>query len=170
MKKVLLVLVTILLLSLTACNKEYDFVLFEGQDTVEINTTWEDAGAGLDMETYWKEATSIEGEVDATTLGQYDITYTITYDDITYQITRYVQVVDQTKPVITLNPGVDTIYVGNPWEDAGATVTDNSGEQLTVTISGEVDTNTIGTYEVVYTAVDSSGNESSLTRYVDVLE
>ena len=169
MKKIIIVLVVFLLLNLMACNKEYDFILFEGQDTVEINTTWEDAGAGLDMGSYWEEATSVEGEVDVTKLGQYEITYTITYDNNAYQITRYVQVVDQTKPIIKLNPGVDTIYLGNSWEDAGAIVTDNSGELLTVTVVGGVDTNTIGTYEVVYTAIDSSGNESSITRYVDVI-
>lgn len=170
MKKILPVFVVVLLLSLTACNKEYDFVLFEGQDTVEINTTWDDAGAGLDMETYWKEATGIEGEVDVTTLGQYDITYTITYEDINYQITRYVQVVDQTKPVITLNPGVDTIYVGQEWEDQLASVSDNSLEELMIVITGEVDTNTVGTYEITYSATDSSGNKAELIRYVDVIE
>ena len=78
--------------------------------------------------------------------------------------------VNQTKPEILLNAGLDTIQVGVVWEDAGATVSDNSGETLTITVAGTVDINTAGEYEITYTAEDSSGNIQVKTRYVNVVE
>ena len=170
MKRLIVVFLAILMFSLTGCNKEYEFVLYEGQDIVEINTAWEDAGAALDMKTYWKEAYIIEGEVDVTTLGIYEIKYSVTYREDTYHITRYVQVTDQTPPVIILNSGLDTLTLGSTWEDMGAIVTDNSGEEIVLSVNGEVNTSIAGTYEITYSATDSSGNETVLIRYVDILE
>ena len=53
----------------------------------------------------------------------------------------------------------------------GVTVTDNSGETPRLTIdSSQVDLSTPGAYSVSYTAVDSSGNKTTLTITVTVLE
>ena len=67
-------------------------------------------------------------------------------------------------PVITIlgdNPA--TVELGTAYTDAGATATDNSGSAV-VTSSGTVDTNTVGSYTITYTATDASGNSSSATR------
>lgn len=50
------------------------------------------------------------------------------------------------------------------------TVTDDSGEYSLEIDTSEVDLNTVGTYEVVYRATDSSGNETSRTIVVVVAE
>ena len=49
----------------------------------------------------------------------------------------------------------------------GAIVTDNSGEKIVLSVNGEVDTSIVGTYEITYSATDSSGNEIVLITYVD---
>ncbi len=69
-----------------------------------------------------------------------------------------------------MNLGVDTIKLGEDWQDASVTVTDNSLGEITLTVSGTVDTSTLGTYLITYTATDASGNTSSITRYVTVIE
>ena len=166
--KLKILFLLILLLSLSACQTTYEMELFEGQDTVEIHTEWEDMGAAIDMKTYWKLADNLDGEVDTSTLGTYSIIYYREYGGKMYSVTRYVQVVDQTAPVITLNPGLDSIQVGDEWEDAGATVYDNSLEELDITVTGNVNINIAGTYEIIYTAIDSSGNTTSVSRYVTV--
>lgn len=148
---------------------EIDFIINEGQDTVEINTAWEDAGA-LFIVDGEEEIIYSNDSIDTSKLGLYQINYEASHEDETYQLTRYVIITDQTSPVITLNPGVDTIQWRETWEDAGATVTDNSGEELTIQVSGTVDTDTVGTYEIIYEAEDSSGNTASVTRYVNVIE
>ena len=69
--------------------------------------------------------------------------------------TRTVTVVDTTAPVITVLSGTDTVEMGSTWTDAGATA--DGGE--TVTISGTVDTSTVGTYTITYSATDAEGND-----------
>ena len=80
--------------------------------------------------------------------------------------TRTVTVVDTTAPVISVTSGTDTVELGATWTDAGATA--DGGE--TVTTSGSVDTSTVGTYTITYSATDASGNTSSETRTVTVVD
>ena len=174
MRKILIALVILLVVGLSGCGDEtvvpeITFTLQDGQDTVEINTEWIDAGAVLSVDTLSHNATAV-GTVDTTVIGLYMVEYTYEYLEISYSLTRYVNVVDQTNPVITLNLGIDTITLDNTWTDAGATVTDNSGEVLTLTVTGTVDTTTAGTYEITYSATDSSGNITSIVRYVNIVE
>jgi hypothetical protein len=172
MKKILVIIpIILIILTLSACNskEEMYLVLLEGQDTVEINSTWEDAGAKFYVGNTEFQAVT-DDFVDTSRLGLQEIKYHNNYDGKKYEITRYVMVVDQMAPVITLNLGVDTLKQGETWVDAGATVVDNSLEELTIVVTGTVDTSTVGTYEITYTATDSSGNTSSIIRYVDVLK
>jgi len=127
-----------------------------GQDTVEINTEWTDAGALFVLNNVLIEMTT-EDEVDITSLG-------------IYSIMRYVVVTDQISPEIKLNLGIDTVIIGNEWTDAGVTISDNSDEAIGAVITGSVDINTPGRYQIIYTATDSSGNDNSVTRYVTVIE
>jgi hypothetical protein len=65
---------------------------------------------------------------------------------------------------------MDNIVVGNVWIDAGVTITDNSKEVIEAVVSGTVDINVPGTYQIIYTATDSSENTASVIRYVTVVE
>jgi hypothetical protein len=153
----------------TIISDEIYLKLNAGQDTVEINDEWTDAGAVfvINDEEYVMSTTD---SVDTSSIDVYTITYEYEYNDIVYSMTRIVVVLDQVAPEIELNLGVDTIVVGNEWVDAGVTIIDNSKEDITPTIEGQVDINTPGTYEITYTATDSSGNDTSITRYVTVIE
>ena len=71
---------------------------------------------------------------------------------------------DTIAPVVTVTSGTDTVEQGATWTDAGATA--DSGE--TVTASGAVDTSTIGSYTITYTATDASGNVGTAIRTVTV--
>ena len=153
----------------TFISEDIYLILFAGQDTVEINSEWIDAGAAfvLDDVEYMMETESI---VDITKLGLYRVTYNYEYNDQNYNIDRYVMVVDQVAPVVELNLGIDTVKVNDEWVDAGVTVTDNSGEELTAVRTGDVDTSVPGVYVISYLVVDSSGNEKTVLRYVTVIE
>ena len=132
-----------------------------GTDTAGQGGTWTDAGATADT----GETVITSGTVDTNTLGTYTITYTATdASGNTGTATRTVTVVDATAPVITVTPGTDTVSQFSTWTDAGATA--DTGE--TVTTSGTVDTNTLGTYTITYTATDASGNTGTATRTVTV--
>ena len=133
-----------------------------GTDTVGQGDTWTDAGATADT----GETVTASGTVDTSTIGSYTITYTATdAAGNTGTATRTVTVVDTTAPVITVTSGTDTVEGGSTWTDAGAT--SDTGE--TVTSSGAVDTNTLGTYTITYTATDAAGNTGTATRTVTVV-
>jgi len=78
---------------------------------------------------------------------------------------------DTTPPTITIkgdNPA--TITQGGTYTDAGASATDDvDGTVSVTTVSSDVDTSTVGTYHVVYSAKDSAGNEANATREVKVV-
>lgn len=79
---------------------------------------------------------------------------------------------DTTPPVITLigSPNV-SVTQGDNYTDEGATATDNVDGDLTsnITVSGNVDTATIGNYILTYNVSDSSGNSASVSRTITVV-
>lgn len=77
---------------------------------------------------------------------------------------------DVTAPVITIsgdNPA--QVIVGTTYTDAGATALDNIDPTVSVEATGTVDVNTIGTYEITYSATDQAGNSATAVRTVNVI-
>ena len=112
------------------------------------------------------ETVTTSGSVDVNTVGTYTITYSAT-DAAGNEgtATRTVTVVDTTAPVISVTSGTDTVELGATWTDAGATA--DGGE--TVTTSGSVDTSTVGTYTITYSATDAAGNTELLLELLQSL-
>lgn len=113
---------------------------------------------------------NVSGTVDVNTVEAYTITYTAT-DGVGNEatLTRTVQVVDTTPPVITLN-GANPLEVelgsGN-YVDPGATTDDGTP----VVTGGTVNTNAVGTYTITYDATDGEGNAAvQQTRTVQVVD
>jgi hypothetical protein len=153
----------------TIFSDEISIRLNSGVDTVEINSEWIDNGADLIINGGAHPMVTLD-TVDVSIPGIYKIHYTYTHGETVYEIDRYVMVIDQTPPVLTLNLGIDTILVGEEWIDVSATVVDNSNEAIEIVVTGTVNTSVAGTYEITYTATDSSGNTSSIKRFVTVYE
>ena len=146
--------------------------------TIEVGTTYTDSGATA-ADNYDGDLTSsiaIVNNVDTSTVGTYTVTYNVsdTSGNAADSVTRTVNVVDTTAPVITLlgdNPM--TIEVGTTFTDPGATASDAGDGDLTssIVVSGSVDTSTIGTYTLTYDVSDTSGNPAdSVTRTVNVVD
>ena len=104
MRKLIILVITLLVtLTLSGCDLigttplddvVVDLVITEGQDTVEINTTWEDAGAGFFIDDQSLTVVGV-GTVDTNTLGLYEIEYSYAYEGNIYSKTRFVIIVDQ---------------------------------------------------------------------------
>ena len=60
--------------------------------------------------------------------------------------------------------------LGEPWIDFGITAIDNSGQLPIIEVIGNVNHNEVGIYIITYTATDASGNQSSIKRYVEVID
>ena len=78
---------------------------------------------------------------------------------------------DQTPPVITVNgDNPATHELGTTYTDAGASAFDAFHGDTPVTSSGSVDTTTVGSYVISYSATDKSGNTATATRTVNVVD
>ena len=135
--------------------------------SLEVFSNYSDAGATA-TDKHDGDLTSkitVNNPVNTNKLG----TYTITYDvsdaagNKAVELTRTVDVVDTTKPVITLlGNSTVTIQTGSNYTDAGATAWDNYDGNLTskIVVGGQVDTNASGVYNITYDVSDSSGNKA----------
>jgi len=155
-------------------------LLGENPQTVAFGTAYNELGAvAFD---------SVDGDlsgsvvIDATAVDTGAIaTYTVYYDvsdsagNPATQVTRTVNVVDQTAPVISLvgsNPQI--VQFGADYVELGATAVDNVDGDLSSSIvinADLVNTGSVDTYTVYYDVTDSAGNSASqVTRTVNVVD
>jgi M6 family metalloprotease-like protein len=147
-------------------------LLGDASVTIEVGSLYEDQGATFTAPLPEGFTLDVISDVDAQTIGTYTVTW-ILLDASSAEVdrvTRTVSVVDTTDPVLTLLPGIDTLMTGETFTDGGVQVTDNYDTELTLVNSGTVDTDTPGTYQVAYIAVDTSGNSTRIVRVVTVNE
>ncbi len=78
---------------------------------------------------------------------------------------------DTEAPVITGVKDIEVVVGGSVSYKDGVSVTDDSGEDISITIdNSNVDLNTVGSYEVFYSAKDSAGNETTVCATVTVIK
>ncbi len=118
----------------------------------------------------------VSGSVDPTAVGSYTLRYNVTDWSGNYaeQKTRTINIVDTTRPVITLsgdNPM--TLEVGTWYTEPGYGAIDNGDGDITskVFVTGSVDHRSPGRYTLYYNVTDSSGNVAEQrTRTVNVVD
>jgi len=146
--------------------------------TVEAGSVYTDVGAtALDNYDGVLNSSIVKGglPVNTNVLGAHIVTYDVTdaHSNAAIQVTRTVNVVDTTPPVITLlGSSPVTVALGSAYTDAGATALDNYDGVLTsfiVTGGLPVDTNVLGTHIVTYDVTDTHSNPAiQVTRTVNV--
>ena len=133
---------------------------------VDANASWTDAVDGSGV------LVSI-GEVNASKPGTYTLSYSYTDSagNVAQSVTRTVNVVDTTAPVITLNgDGNITFEAGSFYVDANASWTDAVDGSGPLVATGEVKSSVPGTYELAYNYTDEAGNEAdAVIRQVHVI-
>jgi len=144
--------------------------------TVTINTTF-DAKSGItakdNVDGDLTKVIKITGTVNTKVKGTYTLTYSVAdKSGNVLTITRKITVVDNVKPVIS-GAGNKTIPLNTTFNaKAGVTAKDNIDGDLTkaIKITGSVNTKKIGTYTLTYSVADKSGNVTTITRKVSVID
>jgi hypothetical protein len=137
----------------------------------EANTAFVDPSATAVDYKETSMSVSAYNNINTALIGAYEVLYVAT-DASGYQTikNRIVNVQDTTPPVITIsgdNPL--NLTVGNTYVEYGASAVDTYDGSLTVNIvSNNVNTSVDGSYQVVYDVSDSTGNDASAVRYVNV--
>jgi len=143
--------------------------------TVECHTTFTDPGATANDGCAGDLTSSIivTGSVNPNVVGSYTLTYSVSDGNgHTTTATRTVNVVDSTKPVITLNGANPmTVECHSTFTDPGAVAHDSCSGDFPATASGSVNVNVPGAYIITYNATDPSGNSAiPVTRTVNVVD
>ena len=142
--------------------------------THEAASAYTDLGAGWTDTLDGGGNVTATGTVDVNTVGAYSLTYD--YKDAAgnegTQVTRTVNVVDTTNPIITLmGDATITHEAATAYIDLGAGWTDTLDGSGNVTATGTVDVNTLGAYILTYDYTDAAGNEGTqATRTVNVVD
>ena len=117
---------------------------------------------------------TVKGKVDNTKVGTYELVYTAK-DSKGAAVTKVITVTVK-QPVVGLNqpPTINaadvTIVQGETFDPmSGVTATDPEDGELKFTVTGTVDTEVYGEYELVYQAIDKDGAKATKTIKVIVL-
>ena len=105
--------------------------------------------------------------VDTSKIGEYKVKYQVNNE----YVFRNVLVIDKISPEIKLLGGSELyILLGGKYVEPGYTVVDNYDNDLVdkVKVSGSVNTNKEGEYELTYSVSDNSGNKIEVKRNVIV--
>ena len=109
-------------------------------------------------------------EIDTSKLGTKNINIEILYNNLLYDYTFDIDIVDTISPNIEYKEEITT-YIGNEIDLLkNVKANDNSNEEINVTIEGNYDFNKLGTYKLNYIAIDSSNNKTSKEFTLKVLE
>ena len=141
---------------------------------IELGSVYSEEGA---IAKYGKKDVSknmkITDNIDPSNVGKYYVTYTIDYKKKSSSITRTVNVVDKVAPELELN-GDETISIAqdSTYKELGCYAKDNYDGDISskILVDNNINTSELGNYQVTYTVKDSSGNESSITRNVNVVK
>ena len=163
----------ILIIVLVVAISNYSFKIeLKGEKSIEVgvNSIYEDDGYIIYR--FGKETTEQAqtfNNVDTAKIGEYEVKYSFK----NRTVIRKVSVKDYTAPELTLNGDSRvSIRVGDKYNDLGAKAQDNYDGDITnkIVTENNVDTSKEGSYEIIYTVSDSSGNEAKLIRNVVVEE
>lgn len=140
--------------------------------TLPLNSEYQDKGYtakifNKDISKY----VTIENNIDNTKIGEQNIKYTLKLLNKKYQLQRIVNIIDNESPTITLNgQDIVAIYVGETYEDEGATAIDNYDKDISdkIVVTNNINNSITGEYKIVYTITDTSGNTNSIERKIIV--
>ena len=142
---------------------------------VAVGSTYVDAGFISAIDNVDGDVSSnvvVVSDVNDAVIGAYSVTFSVSDTNGNETIViRSVIVEDQTVPVLTLTGNAEvTVNANEVYTELGATYTDNIDNNLTVIITGTVDTSIVNDYIVSYSVTDSNGNEAVvLNRLVHVV-
>lgn len=186
---ILVSLVVLIIMCLTACYKSSGEEITDGntsetteeltsaicingkvEETVEVNTNFEDPGVSL-PEGY---TVVVLGEINTGRLGRQKITYNIYHNsgELIKELHRYVNVVDTTAPVYTVvDDDESNYYVGVEYElsDFIVDYTDNYNDRDDIIVStSNFIFSSQGNHKVEIEFTDKSGNTTVFTREITV--
>ena len=115
----------------------------------------------------------VTDDIDIHKVGKYTVTFTATDTNGNVAIeTREFEVKDTTKPVIAVDDENNeyTMEVHGEKPEFKATAIDNYDDHVDVEITDDINVDVVGTYTIVFKAIDTNGNVAVETREFKVVD
>ena len=144
---------------------EEEITIYRGNDYIEPGyQAYDNKNNNLNNEV------DINSNLDINKIGNYEVVYSIG----STSITRYIKVVEKPKGATYIYlRGKSLIYlnIGDKYTEPGYIVIDTVDSNLTdkVKVTNNIDISKMGTYQVIYSVVNSSGVTTSVSRTVIVI-
>ena len=167
---IILVFLVIALLICIYINNKYKMdITYDKNVTVNINEEFYNTDV-IKNTNNGKIITNKE-KVDTSKIGSKEIKIEIedNFGNVKEYISK-VSIVDKEPPTIVYNDTINGVRGEEKNLLDGVFAEDNSGEKIDVKVTGEYDFNKAGTYKLKYSAIDSSGNETTKDFILNVKE
>ena len=172
LKKVLTALIVVIILAvaalaaLTIYNSTIHIKLNK-ERTLEVNTP---AVASQFIESIGNGTLIEDRDIDTSTVGKKDVTVKIRVGTDDRDYTFNVNVVDTQAPVIALGESELNLLQGTPLDVISKyEASDNSGEEVTITVEGEYNPDVTGVQPLKIVATDASGNTAEQEMNINVV-
>jgi len=174
-KSVLIIMIILLLLTIIILSPLFLFnIKLIGEKHTVVNYGEDYNESGYRLKVFGK---NLKDEISVTDniktdIGTYQVIYSYKFLFYNIKTIRTVEIKDIKGPKIVLNnEDENDVVINEEYIEKGANATDNKDGDLTdkIKISGSVDNTKLGTYEIVYEVVDSSGNISKKVRKINVV-
>ena len=103
----------------------------------------------------------VKGKVNSKKLGEYKITYQVGSGLFRRSVSRTIEVVDSTKPELSITKKDAYVCPGSKYEIEDVTATDNYDGDITSKIKSDLQKD-----KVIYSVRDSNGNEKKITKKI----
>ena len=182
------ILMIISFVMISGCYAYHNYTVYKSIKVVANDTAAVEYGsANYDIDELLKEVegkiVSVKKDIDTSVLGEQEIILEVKKDNIVKDVPVVVSVVDRTAPVIQLNKDTISITEGDTIDLQSNILSVNDAIDGDLNYSNEVteaslnyytfsydDLTSVGSHDVVVTAVDKSGNISTSIFKVNVAE
>ncbi len=139
---------------------------------LQVNTPYtQEIPKAIFRDTDITDKVKITNNLNINKIGKYEIVYKVKYKSKSVKRVKTIYIVDNIKPVITLNGDSEIdLYLNQAYNEQGAIATDNYDGDISdkIKVESNLDTTKEGTYNITYTVSDSSFNTVSIERKVNV--
>lgn len=169
----ILIIITLLITFILTTNINFQL---KGNKNININVNTKYEEQGYIATVLKKDITSkvtIDSSLNTNIVGKYKIEYNLTYLGKKYTLQRIINVIDNEIPSITLNGEEEiTLTIDQEYKEQGATAFDNYDKDITsqIKVESNLDLTKEGNYQIIYSITDSSGNQNSITRKINVIK
>lgn len=169
----ILIIITLLITFILTTNINFQL---KGNQNININVNQKYEEQGYIATVLKKDITNkvtINSSLNTSIVGTYKIEYNLTYLGKKYTLQRIINVIDNEIPSITLNGEEEIILtIDQEYKEQGATAFDNYDKDITsqIKVESNLDLTKEGNYQITYAVTDSSGNQNSITRKINVIK